>query len=114
MYFRHMVFETGNFTEEQLTAHRIPVHPTALQFGEYLFVGVPGESLVDISLWLRSSFTGVKTIPLDQVNGYFNYLATPRSMTLGGYTYWCSWVAREAIPLLKEKLYPLLTEFLSD
>ena len=35
-------------------------------------------------------------------------------MTLGGYTYWCSWVAREAIPLLKEKLYPLLTEFLSD
>ena len=114
MYFRHMVYETGNFTEEQLAAHRIPVHPAALRFGEYLFVGVPGESLVDISLWLRSSFTGVKTVPLDQVNGYYNYLATPRSMTLGGYTYWCSWVAREAIPLLKEKLYPLLTEFLSD
>ena len=113
MYFRHMVFETGNFTEEQLANHRIPVHPTALRFGEYLFVGVPGESLVDISLWLRSSFTGVKTIPLDQVNGYYNYMATPRSMTLGGYTYWCSWVARDAIPLFKEKLYPLLTDFLS-
>lgn len=111
IYFRHMVFSTGNFTEEELASHRLTVHPTALQFGEYLFVGVPGESLVDMTLWLRSEFSGVKTIPIDQVNGYYNYMATPRSMTLGGYTYWCSWVAREAIPELKEKLYPLLKEF---
>lgn len=114
MYFHHMIYSTGNFTEEQLAKHVIPVHPMALQFGEYLFVGVPGESLVDMSLWLRSSFTGVKTIPLDQVNGYYNYLATPRSMTLGGYTYWCSWVARDAIPVLKEQLYEKLNAFLNE
>ncbi|MBP5230171.1 MAG: hypothetical protein ILO68_00420, partial [Clostridia bacterium] len=95
-YFRHMVYSTGNFTDEELSSRRIRVHPAAIRFGDYLFVGVPGESLVDTTLWLRSQFTGVKTIPIDQVNGYYNYLATPRSMTLGGYTYWCSWVARNA------------------
>lgn len=82
-----------------------------MKFAGYLFVGVPGESLVDMTLWLRSEFTGVKTIPVDQVGGYFNYMATPHSLTLGGYTYWSSWVNRETIPTLKRKIYPLISEF---
>ena len=48
----------------------------------------------------------------DQVNGYYDYLATPRSLTLGGYTYWSSFVSRGAIPKLKRELYPLLRSFM--
>ena len=84
---------------------------TALRLGDYLFIGVPGESLSEMSLWLRSALTGVKTIPIDQVNGYFGYMATPASLHLGGYTYWCSWTSRESIPLLKEKILECMEDF---
>lgn len=108
----HIVKETLRLTDEELAAHMTTVRVAALRFGGYLFVGVPGESLVDMSIWLRSQFTGVKTIPVDQVDGYYNYMATPRSMTLGGYTFWQSWVSRETIPIIKEKLTVLLGEFM--
>lgn len=108
----HLVHEKSVFTEEELASRMMGVEVTALSFGGYLFVGVPGESLVDMTYWLRSRFTGTKTIPVDQVNGYFNYMATPRSLTLGGYTYWSSWVTRESIPTLKKELAPKLDEFL--
>ena len=107
-----MVFCSGGYTEEELASRLVPVQVTALRFGGYLFVGLPGESLVDMTLWLRSEFTGEKTIPVDQVNGYYNYLATPRSLTLGGYTYWASFVSRNAIPKLKRELYVKLKDFL--
>ena len=106
--------EEYSFTEQQLATHEVTVCVTALRFGGYLFVGVPGESLVDITLWLRSRFSGTKTVSVDQVGGYYNYMATPRSMTLGGYTYWSSWVRRDAIPIFKAALAPKLDEFMRD
>lgn len=35
-------------------------------------------------------------------------------MTLGGYTYWSSWVRRDAIPIFKAALAPKLDEFMRD
>lgn len=114
-YIPHMCRgEQYGFTAEQLKTHKVTVYVPALRFCGYLFVGVPGESLVDMSLWMRSRFTGTKTIPIDQCGGYYNYVATPRSMTLGGYTYWSSWVARDAIPTFKKELAPKLDKFLED
>jgi len=102
------------FDDEKLAKGTLPVTVSVMQLGDYLFVGVPGESLVDMTMWLRSTFTGVKTIPVDQVNGYYNYMATPRSLTLGGYTYWSSWVSRRSIPLLKEGIVREMEEWLDS
>ena len=102
------------FNDEKLAKSTLPVTVSVMQLGDYLFVGVPGESLVDMTMWLRSTFTGVKTIPVDQVNGYYNYMATPRSLTLGGYTYWSSWVSRRSIPLLKEGIVREMEEWLDS
>lgn len=104
--------EEYGFTAEELKKHEVTVYVPALRFCGYLFVGVPGESLVDMSIWMRSRFTGTKTIPIDQCGGYYNYVATPRSMTLGGYTYWSSWISRDAIPKFKKELAPKLDEFI--
>lgn len=106
--------EEYSFSSKELSEHILSVDVSVMTFGGYLFVGVPGESMVDITLWLRSRFTGTKTIPVDQVGGYYNYMATPRSMTLGGYTYWSSWVRRDGIPILKKELAPLIDEFLES
>lgn len=111
-YDYSFIEEKCGFTEEQLRAHVARVTVSVLQWGEYLFVGVPGESLVDMSLWLRAQFTGVKTIPIDQVNGYYGYMATARSLTLGGYTYWASWARRDTNALLKKALTERLGAFL--
>jgi len=113
IYRTRMIDTICNFTDEQLAERKVTIPVPAMRFGEYLFVGMPGESLVEMSVWLRSEFTGVKTIPVDQCNGYYAYMATPRSFTLGGYTYWSSWVNRHSIPTLKAELYPLLKDFLA-
>lgn len=110
----HYLYGVCGFDEETLKRHTVPVSVSALQLGDYLFVGVPGESLVEMGDWLRSTFTGVKTIPVDQVNGYYSYMATPTTLTLGGYTYWASWVARESIPLLKAVIREKLGAFLAE
>ena len=102
------------FSEEELNTHEVRVYVPALRFCGYLFVGVPGESLVDMTLWLRSRFTGTKTVPIDQCGGYYNYVATPRSLNLGGYTYWSSWITSDAIPKFRRELAPMLDEFLKD
>lgn len=101
-------------TEEELSRHTMMTKVFVMQLGNYLFFGVPGESLVDTTMWLRSSFTGVKTIPVDQVGGYYCYMATPRTLTLGGYTNWSSWVSRDAIPLLKEEITKHMENWLDE
>ena len=108
----HSVRHACGFEEEELIRHSVKTTVAVLQLGDYLFIGVPGESLVDMTMWLRSTFTGAKTIPLDQVNGYYNYMATPRSLTLGGYTYWASWVRRDAVPILKEGILKFMENWL--
>ncbi len=102
------------FDDETLKSRTVSIDIPCVRLGEYLFVGVPGESLTEMSTWLRANFTGKKTIPLDQCNGYYSYVATPRSLTLGGYTYWCSWVSRETVPVLQKQLVPLINKFLED
>ena len=103
----------GGFDQEDLTRRSIKVEVKVLQLGDYLFIGVPGESLVEMTEFLRSNFTGTKTIPIDQCGGYRGYMATPTSLTLGGYTYWHSWVSRDAIPLLKNKIVEAMEDFLA-
>ncbi len=107
-----MILEICGFDDETLGRHTVSVDVAALALGDYLFIGVPGESLVDMTYWLRAAFSGVKTVPVDQVDGYYNYLATPTSLTLGGYTYWSSWVTRDSIPLLKEGILREMEGFL--
>ena len=99
------------FDDEVLSSRTAPVDFNVLQLGDYLFMGIPGESMVEMSHWMRSTFSGVKTVTLDQVNGYYSYMATPTSLTLGGYTYWYSWVGRDAIPTLKEGIVEAMDDF---
>lgn len=114
IYNGPMVFDICGFDDETLKKREVDIDIPCVRFGEYLFVGVPGESLVEMTTWLRSTFTGSKTVPLDQCNGYYSYVATPRSLTLGGYTYWCSWTTRDTVPSMQKQLVPLVRKFLED
>ncbi len=106
------VYQSPFFTDQALANHTLTATVSVLQLGDYLFFGVPGESLCEMSRWLRESFTGVKTVTVDEVNGYYDYMATPASLTHGGYTYWQSWVSRDAVPVLKAGIIREMEEFL--
>lgn len=110
-YIYRVIDRAYGFTDEMLTKREAPVDFNVMQLGNYLFMGVPGESLVEMTHWMRSTFTGVKTVTLDQVNGYCSYMATPTSLTLGGYTYWYSWTTRDSIPTLKEGIVKAMEDF---
>lgn len=105
------VYRTCYFTDEEFATRKANVDFNVLQLGDYLFMGIPGESLVEMTHWMRSTFTGSKTITLDQVNGYYSYMATPTTLTLGGYTYWYSWTTRDSIPTLKEEIVKAMEDF---
>ncbi len=102
------------FDEDTLRRGTAMANIAVMQLGDYVFIGIPGESMTEMSTWMRSTFTGVKTIPMDQVDGYMGYMATPTSMTLGGYTYWNSWVSREAIPKMKDDMAATIRAFLAE
>ncbi len=113
-YMPLYLHRTCAFDDEVLARRTAPVDFNVLQLGDYLFMGIPGESMVEMTHWMRGTFTGAKTITLDQVNGYYSYMATPTSLTLGGYTYWYSWVGRDAIPTLKEGIVDAMNDFLGN
>ena len=110
----YMTCKMCGFDDDTLKKRVVDIDIPCVRFGEYLFVGVPGECLVETTLWLRSTFTGSKTIPVDQCNGYFGYMATPRSLTLGGYTYWCSWTTRDSMNSMQEQLVPCINKLLNE
>ncbi len=112
--YNGMMVEICGFTDGQLKERSVELYIPCLRLGEYTFIGVPGESLTETATWLRSAFTGSKTIPLDQCNGYYSYMATPRTLTLGGYTYWCSWTNRDTVPTMQHLLIPKIRKFLQD
>ncbi len=105
------VYQSDVFSDETLARHTVTATVSALRLGDFLFIGVPGESLCEMGRWLRETFTGAKTIPVDEVNGYYDYMATPASLTKGGYTYWQSWVSRDAVPTLKEGIVREMEDF---
>ncbi len=112
-YLIRFLDEQVFFDEETVRRGTAMVDVAAFQLGDYLFIGIPGESMVDMTLWMRSTFTGAKTVTMDQVDGYYGYMATPTSLTLGGYTYWNSWVSRESIPKLQDDMAAVIGEFLA-
>lgn len=97
---RAIVEDICGFSDETLASRRVKVSLCAISLGSFLFLGVPGESLVETTRYLRSVSRGRHTVTVDEVNGYFDYMATPASLTHGGYTYWSSWVGRDAVPKL--------------
>lgn len=112
LYNGRMAYDICGFDDEALAKREVTIDIPCVRFADYLFVGVPGESLTEMATWLRSTFTGSRTIPLDQCDGYYSYMATPRSLTLGGYTYWCSWVTRDTIPEMQRQMVPQIRHFL--
>ncbi|MBE6763643.1 MAG: hypothetical protein E7553_04740 [Ruminococcaceae bacterium] len=108
------VYRTCFFTDEEFAARKGTVDFNILRLGDYQFMGIPGESLVEMTHWMRSTFKGAKTVTLDQVNGYYSYMATPTSLTLGGYTYWYSWTTRDSIPTLKDEIVKAMEDFNKD
>ncbi len=113
LYNGTMVYNICGFDDETLAKRMVDIDIPCVKFGDYLFIGLPGESLTESATWLRSAFTGCKTIPIDQCDGYYSYMATPRTLTLGGYTYWCSWTNRQTVPEIQKQLKQLVTEFLN-
>ncbi len=109
-----MVYDICGFDDETLAKRMVNIDIPCIKFGDYLFIGMPGESLTETATWLRSAFTGCKTIPIDQCDGYYSYMATPRTLTLGGYTYWCSWTNRQTVPAIQKQLHSLVHDFLTD
>ena len=58
--------------------------------------------------WLRAQSLGDRLIVLDQINGYCIYMVTREQYLQGGYSYWCSCLARDAEPLMKRQALELI------
>ncbi len=90
-------------SDEELAGRFMAVEVEAVQINDLVLAGLPGESMAEASLWLRAQSVGSKLIVLDQINGYCAYQTTREQYDLGGYSYWCSCLARDAEMVSRRK-----------
>jgi hypothetical protein len=96
--------------DEELAGRYINVEVEAVQINDLVLAGLPGESMAEASLWLRAQSLGTKLIALDQVNGYCAYQTTREQYDLGGYSFWCSCLARGAETLSRRKALDMIRD----
>ncbi len=80
----------------------------ALRINDVILAGMPGETLTETCQWLRAQSLGNRLIVFGRINGYIVYTTTREQYDLGGYTYWCSVLSRDAEPLLKQRALELI------
>lgn len=86
-------------SDQEMRDRVLSVELEAVRLNDLVLAGLPGESLTETCQWLRAQSLGNRLIVLDQVNGYCAYQTTREQYDLGGYSYACSCLAREAGPL---------------
>mgnify|MGYP003276800418 CR=1 FL=1 len=96
------------FTEEEIQSGEIRVNAHALKLNGYIFLSLPGECLCATTNLLRSETIGNQLITVDQVDGYYGYIATSRSLRKGGYTYWGSWIDTSGEKILRDQVKKLI------
>jgi hypothetical protein len=81
-------------SDQELRERRVTVELEALKLNDLILAGLPGESMTETCQWLRAQSCGRHLIVLDQVNGYCAYQTTTEQYDQGGYSFWCSCLAR--------------------
>jgi hypothetical protein len=89
-------------SEQEMRDRTFSVELEAVRLNDLVLAGLPGETLTETCQWLRAQSLGNRLVVLDQVNGYCAYQTTREQYDLGGYSYACSCLAREAGPLTRQ------------
>ncbi|MDF2986423.1 MAG: hypothetical protein K0R50_1933 [Eubacterium sp.] len=95
-------------TDSELKSRSVGVNIEAVSLNGLIFAGLPGECLTETCQWLKAQSIGNKLIVLDQVNGYIGYMTTAEAYDQGGYSYWGSWLRRDAEKILRKKMLELI------
>lgn len=91
----------AGLSDEEMRRRVMTVELEALRLNDLVLAGLPGESLTETCAWLKAQSIGDRLLVFDQINGYCIYMTTPEQYDLGGYSYWCSTLARNAEPLMR-------------
>lgn len=113
-HLKHIVNIFVNLTDDELRKREMSVEISALRLNDLIIVGLPAETMTGTAQWLRAQSIGNRLITIDQVNGYCAYLVTPEQYAQGGYSYWCSCLAREAEQTLRQRTLALINSVAYD
>ncbi len=97
-------------TDSELKSRTVIAEIEAVSLNGLVFAGLPGECLTETCQWLKAQSMGNKLIVLDQVNGYMGYMTTAEAYDQGGYSYWGSWLRRDAEKILRKKMLELIRQ----
>lgn len=90
----------AGISDEELAERALTVEVEALRLNDVVLAGLPGENLTQTNAWLKANSLGDNLVTLDAINGYTVYMTTREQYDLGGYSYWCSALSRDASPVL--------------
>ena len=97
-------------TDSELKSRSVAVEVEAVSLNGLVFAGLPGECLTETCQRLKAQSIGNRLIVLDQVNGYMGYMVTAEAYDQGGYSYWGSWLRRDAEKILRKKMLELIRQ----
>jgi hypothetical protein len=93
---------------QEIADRRLAVHLQAIRVNDVLMVGLPGEAVVETSLWLRAHTAGTNLIAMTECNGDVGYMPTAEDMCGGGYEAMCGLIAENGETVLREAALELL------
>ncbi len=100
----------AGITDSELKSRTVIAEIEAVSLNGLVFAGLPGECLTETCQGLKAQSVGNRLIVLDQVNGYMGYMTTAEAYDQGGYSYWGSWLRRDAEKILRKKMLQLIRQ----
>lgn len=105
---RSIVNRWAGMSESELKSRLVGIELEAMSLNGLILAGLPGESLTETCQWLKAQSIGNKLIVFDQINGYTSYMVTTESYDQGGYSYWGSWLRRDAERIMRNNALKLI------
>jgi len=104
----NLVKKWADLSDEELRRRAMRVELTVARLNDLIFAGFPGETMTETGMLVRAQTLGEHAITVDNVNGHCTYMANDSAHSEGGYSYWCSLLARGAEPLMRRRVVDLL------
>jgi hypothetical protein len=95
-------------TEQEIANKRLPVHLQAIRANDTIILGLPAETGLETSLWLRAHTVGNHLITVQQCNGDIGYLISAQEQRGGDYEATCSLIAENGLTVLHQGVMQLL------
>jgi hypothetical protein len=97
-------------SQAEIAERQLPVHLQAIRLNDTWIAGLPAETGLDTTLWLRANTVGQRLITVQQCNGDIGYIIPAQDRRGGDYEATCSLIADDGENVLRQGMLGLFRQ----